>query len=276
MRLPAPEPGLRVSVVVPAKDEEDRIGACLDALARQVRVELSAYEVLLVLDGCTDETAVVARERLARHAGLRLYLLDGPNRGVGNARKLGMDAAYRRLGSGGASRKASGGIIASTDADSVVAPDWLAAQLALFDGGAEAVGGRIELERDGEDLPPHALDWYERQGRARYERILAGQRGPGNGLPQEHWQFSGASMSVTTEVYRRIGGLTSQRCLEDEHLERELEAVGARIVRSSAVRVRTSARTSGRADLGLATDLARAASLRDSLAENREPPGLPA
>lgn len=150
-------------------------------------------------------------------------------------------------------------MIASTDADSVVAPDWLSAQLSLISAGAEAVGGRIELEDGGAGLPAHALAWYEDQARARYERILASRR-PGD-FYQEHWQFSGASMCVTTELYRRIGGLESRRCLEDEHLERALEAVGARIVRSRSVRVGTSARVSGRAEAGLARDLARASGL---------------
>lgn len=254
MRLPAPYGGLRVSVVIPAKNEEGVIGACLDALAAQVGVAASDYEVLLVLDGCTDSTGGVAAERLTRHEELNLHLLDGPDRGVGNARKLGMDEAYSRLVSVGR----SDGLIASTDADSVVDPDWVAAQLSLAGAGAEAIGGRISLSGGGKTLPDHVLDWYARQGRERYARVLAAERVRRDGFVQDHWQFSGASMSVTADVYRRIGGLGPLSCLEDEHLERELEAAGARVVRSSSVRVTTSARVCGRAEKGLAADLARA------------------
>jgi thioredoxin reductase len=47
---------LRAVVVVPARDEEQRIGACLDALAAQVEVDPAAYETIVVLDACEDGT----------------------------------------------------------------------------------------------------------------------------------------------------------------------------------------------------------------------------
>ncbi|HET6689828.1 MAG TPA: glycosyltransferase, partial [Miltoncostaeaceae bacterium] len=59
--LPPPAAGLAACVVVPARDEEDRIAACIDALAAQEGVPFSRFEVLLVLDRCTDDTAGRAR-----------------------------------------------------------------------------------------------------------------------------------------------------------------------------------------------------------------------
>ena len=53
----------------------------------------------------------------------------------------GMDAACERLHAVGRPH----GLIASTDADTRVAPDWLARQLEFARGGARAIGGRIEL-----------------------------------------------------------------------------------------------------------------------------------
>ncbi len=44
MTLPLPNPALRACVVVPARDEEDLIGSCLEALARQ---ELGLERVLI-------------------------------------------------------------------------------------------------------------------------------------------------------------------------------------------------------------------------------------
>lgn len=252
MRLPAPDSDLRVSVVIPAKNEEERLGACLAALAGQVGVKTSEFEVLLVLDGCVDSSREVAMECLERHESLRLRLLEGPDRGVGSARKLGMDAACERL----AAVEGPDGLIASTDADSVVAPDWVSAQLSLVGDGAEAIGGKICLVDGGENLRADVIEWYEEQGRERYAKVLARQGE--DSFTQDHWQFSGASMSLTVEAYRRIGGLESVRYLEDERLERQLENSGVRVVRSAAVRVTTSDRTRGRAERGLAFDLARA------------------
>ncbi len=109
--LPAPAPGLRACVVVPARDEEALVGACVRALAAQEGVERDAYEVLLVLDRCTDATEARAR---AAAGGLTLHLLHSAEPGVGAARRLGMDLACERLHAVGR----PDGLIACTDADS--------------------------------------------------------------------------------------------------------------------------------------------------------------
>lgn len=250
MSLPAPEPSLRVSVVVPAKDEEALIGRCLEALASQDGIGYEEYEVLLVLDRCSDGTEGRAREVAKRHPRLRLRFLEGPGEGVGHARRAGMEAAYGRL----METIGPDGLIASTDADSTVEAAWLSAQLALVGEGARAIGGRIELEDDGRFLPEGALAWYEEQGLSRYRRVLS----TGADSPPEHWQFSGASLSLTARTYREIGGLPPRADLEDEYLERALEEKGVWISRSSSVKVTTSARTRGRARRGLAHDLSLA------------------
>ena len=48
------------------------------------------------------------------------------------------------------------GVILTTDADSQVAPNWIAENLAAFEAGAEAVLGRIDLDEEGELLPAGA------------------------------------------------------------------------------------------------------------------------
>src|ERR1700676_4449159 len=71
----------------------------------------------------------------------------------------------------------------------------------------------------------------------------------------EHHHFSGASLAVTAQTYRECGGLPVCAALEDEPCERELRQRRIAIHRSDAVRVKTSARTEGRAPRGLARDL---------------------
>ena len=44
------------------------------------------------------------------------------------------------------------GVILTTDADSQVAPNWIAENLAAFEAGAEAVLGRIDLDDEGKSL----------------------------------------------------------------------------------------------------------------------------
>lgn len=95
--LPPPSPELRVSVVVPARNEEGLVGACLEALAVQEGVPHREYEVLLVLDACTDATESRARTVAAAHPSFQLHFLDGPGKGAGHARRVGMEAACARL-----------------------------------------------------------------------------------------------------------------------------------------------------------------------------------
>jgi glucosyl-3-phosphoglycerate synthase len=251
MRLPLPHPGLRACVVVPARNEEALIGACLNALATQQRISHDEYEILLVLDTCTDATEQRARAVAAEHPSLRLHLLDGPGRGAGHARRVGMESACARLLGLGRER----GLIASTDADTVVAPDWLAAQLEAASRGASAIGGRIELSDDG-TVPEGLLDWHAERGRRRHLKLLSDPNHPQN---TEHWQFSGASLALTAATYRRVGGIEPLAALEDESLERVLIEHGIPIERLLSVRVKTSARLVGRAPKGLARDLAAAA-----------------
>ncbi len=250
--LPPPEENLKVSVVVPARDEEDLIRACLDALAAQVNIPPEEYEVLLVLDDCKDRTELRAQEAATSHPKLRLRFLGGPGKGAGHARRIGMDAACERLLMLGKPY----GLISSTDADTVVAQDWLSTQLLHAKRGARAIGGRIELAEE-ENLPENLSRWRQDQGTSRYQNLLAEHNEISSNI-LEHWQFSGASLSLTAEVYREIGGLEPLAALEDEYLERVLRQRGVQIERPLSVRVRTSARQNGRADRGLARDLALA------------------
>lgn len=251
MRLPPPSPALRASIVVPARDEEGLIGASLLALAGQTGVPHDHFEVLLVLDRCTDRTEARARRVKEANPHLRLFFLDGPGRGSGHARRVGMEAACERLLAVGR----PDGLIASTDADTVVAPDWLSVQLDAVAAGARAIGGRIGLAED-DTLPSRVRTWHADHSEARYRKLLSE---PDHKGTTEHWQFSGASLSVTAETYREVGGLEPLTSLEDEYLEGALRRRGIPIERLLAVRAATSPRLKGRAERGLSYDLSRVA-----------------
>ncbi len=250
MTLPPPNPALKACVVVPARNEEELVAACLQALATQTGVQPHEYEVLLVLDRCTDATGKRAKEVTDAHPRFRLRFLEGPGLGSGHARRAGMDAACDMLMGLGR----PGGLIASTDADTVVANDWLSTQLGAAERGARAIGGRIELG-DG-SLSRAVVRWHAERGRTRHQEILDDPDRLGTA---EHWQFSGASLALTAETYARVGGLEPRATLEDERLEQVLREQNIPIERLLSVRATTSARLKGRASQGLAHDLAAAA-----------------
>lgn len=96
-------PRPRFSVVIPARNEEGLIGACLGSLARQDYG--GPYEVIVVDNASTDRTAQIARSQGA-------IVVSEDNPGVCWARQRG-------------TLRAEGEIIISTDADTTFAPGWL-------------------------------------------------------------------------------------------------------------------------------------------------------
>jgi glycosyltransferase involved in cell wall biosynthesis len=232
-------------VVIPAHDEAHTIVACLTALAHQT-VGREAFEAILVADACTDGTEAVARST-AQRLGLVLTVLPGPGAGSGPARRLGMDAAADRLEVLGC----GDGLIATTDADSTPSEDWLDRQLAHLARGATVVAGLIELfPEDLARLPDAVRRRRERDARRRLSDVS--EREP----EAEHHHFAGASLGVTAETYRRVGGLDGCTALEDEAFGAKLARHGIPVARAADVRVLTSARTDGRARRGLSVDLA--------------------
>ena len=117
---------VRVSVVIPARDAEAMIGRTVAAARAQ---ELDGpFEVIVVDDGSTDDTA-----RVAADAGARV-VSNGEPAGPADARNAGVAASTAPL-------------IAFTDADCVPAPGWLRAGVDALDG-SDLVQGRVEPEPD--------------------------------------------------------------------------------------------------------------------------------
>ncbi len=236
---------LSAIVVVPARNEQDEIAVCLRALAAQT-LPREAFETLVVLDACTDRTAEVVAEQAAA-TGLQVGTLIGTGIGAGAARRAGMEAAATRLLSLGC----PDGLIACTDADSRPAPDWLERQLAYTRRGIQAIAGLVELDpADRAELPDGVLIRRDRDAAARLRRVR--RRDP----HADHHHFAGASIGITAAAYRDVGGLEPLAALEDAAFADRLSEHGIAIVRPADVRVRTSARSRGRASRGLSVDLA--------------------
>lgn len=82
-----------ISVVIPAYQEEKRIGYTVEQLSLYLEEQYPRSELIVVLDGCTDGTADAARKNF-KGSDCKLRIIDLPvNRGKGNAVKEGMLAA---------------------------------------------------------------------------------------------------------------------------------------------------------------------------------------
>lgn len=213
-----------IGVCVPAHDEAQHIGRCLAALAKAARhpaLNGEPVATIVVLDDCRDATATIARQ-------LGVDTLAVTLRNVGLAR----DQGARQLLARGARW------LAFTDADSEVAPDWLAAQLALE---AEVVCGTVAV-----------TDWSAFGAlagalRRRYQQGYVDADG--------HRHVHGANLGLCARRYLEVGGFPPLSCGEDQALVDRLQQAGARIAWSARPRVLTSARPRSRVDDGFASHL---------------------
>lgn len=259
--LPPPGPALRAIVVLPARNEASHLPASLAALAAQVDadgtpLDGSLFEVLLLANNCDDASAAVARRFAATQPGLRLHVVEASlppqQANIGYVRRQLMDQAASRLELIGR----PDAVIVSSDADTCVAPDWLAATWRELDKGIDAVGGRILIDASE---PPSAaalrmrrIDAAHALLRSRLASLLDPQAF--DPWPRHHQHF-GASLAVTARAYRKAGGVPDVPYLEDEALVRALERADLRVRRSPQVRVVTSSRLDGRAAVGLSWQL---------------------
>jgi len=116
----------RITVLVPAHDEEYFIGSCVDALKMQ-RYPAGRYDIVVVADNCSDSTAAIAADRGARV----LVRSDAEHLGKGYALRWAMDEVLTDPDAPDA--------VAIVDADSVADEGLLSGLATRFIGGAEAV-----------------------------------------------------------------------------------------------------------------------------------------
>lgn len=258
--FPEPHARLQACVVIPVRNEQTVLPFVVAALAAQqdlrgVPLDGHDYEVLLLLNNCSDATAAVAESLRQRFPRLALHVaqidFDPHEAHVGRARQCLFDVAFQRFDR----LKRPAGLILSTDADSRPAPDWIAQNALEIAGGVDGVGGLITLDRvERSELPAgvrrlFSLDVMYHRALEELRSLYAPQLH--DPYPRHH-QHYGASLAVTARAYGSAGGMPLQSSSEDVALYQAVLASGGRFRHSFRVRVVTSARMVGRAQGGLA------------------------
>lgn len=228
-----------IGVCIPAHDEEDLIGRCLDSVfcaAAHADLQGETVAVVVVLDSCQDATESAVR----RWPAIPLPIAA---RNVGKARALGSE--YLLL--------LGARWLAFTDADTTVSRSWLAEQLALQ---SDVVCGTVQVA----DWSAHGVQ--ADTARRHFETTYTDRDG--------HRHVHGANLGISAWHYRQAGGFDARTCGEDQDLVDRLAAGGARIAWSARPRVMTSGRAYSRVADGFAGALRQGWAL-----PGNTPPELP-
>jgi len=187
----------RVSVVVCAYNAADTLDECLASL---MAVRYPDYEVILVNDGSRDATGAIGR----RYPKVRV--IDIPNGGLSAARNVGMHAA-------------DGEIVAYTDADVRVDPDWLTYLVQPFLTGDYIGSG-------GPNVVPPDDDWVA-------QCVARAPGGPTHVLLDDRVaeHVPGCNMAFRRESLMAVGGFNPVylRAGDDVDACWRLQAAGGRI-----------------------------------------------
>ncbi|QXT39043.1 glycosyltransferase [Gymnodinialimonas ceratoperidinii] len=253
------------AVIIPARDEEDRIADCLAALAGQSPARVS---VVLVVNNTTDRTAERAREAAGK-GGMDLTVLDctlSDGEGVGTARRRGAEHALRHI--------PHLRYLMTTDADCIVASDWVDRNLAHLQR-VDVVCGKVELiEAEADILQSMDREAATLEGtyRALVQDFYA-RHAPGSAdICDTHGEAAGASLAIRREAYLDIGGFAPTICGEDRALVRAVRAAGHRVHHADDVVVRASCRLNGRAAGGMSDALKARIAGADYLIDDCLPP----
>ncbi len=97
---------MKLSIVVPAYNEEAYLGRCLEALAVEIARTSYDIEVIVVNNASTDQTGAVARTFPF------VRVVDEPQKGLSQARQAGYQVS-------------SGDLMANVDADTIMPAGWI-------------------------------------------------------------------------------------------------------------------------------------------------------
>jgi len=199
---------MKISVIIPVYNEEGRVGSTIESLLDQ---KFKNYEIIAVNDASKDQSIDVLRKYKDK-----IKIIDKKkNEGQASAVNSGLEIA-------------SGDIIARTDADSLVAPDWLERINNDFkDKEVVAVGGWLDVANKGSywALANSFKD-------AVFNGFLRKSVTP-NILP-------GANTAIRASAFRAVGGYPTKNSYysEDFQLYSKLSKIG-KVIKDDKLVIRT-------------------------------------
>jgi cellulose synthase/poly-beta-1,6-N-acetylglucosamine synthase-like glycosyltransferase len=182
------KPLLKISVIIPARNEEENIAACLHSICKQ-NYPRHLFQIIMIDDNSTDNTLRIANS--IAYEGIRIicFALDPADKNT---------APKKRAIEAGISM-ASGELIITTDADCTAGPDWLRSVAAYHDQSKNIFIAAPVKIKDGSSLLSkfQALDFLTMQGitaAAVFKRF--------------HNMCNGANLAYEKKVFYEVDGFT--------------------------------------------------------------------
>jgi glycosyltransferase involved in cell wall biosynthesis len=184
---------MKLSFVIPAYNEQDYLGPTLERLTESADATGEPHEIIVVADGCTDDTVAVAGRYDVRVLEVNLRHI----------------AAVRNAGAAAA----TGDVFIFVDADTLIPAETVAATVRAVRQGGTGGGAYPVLE------PP--MPWWS----VVPLRVLAS-------LYFRSWRFTlGGYLYATREAFEAVGGFDEQYfATEDAAFCRALRKHGGRVI----------------------------------------------
>jgi cellulose synthase/poly-beta-1,6-N-acetylglucosamine synthase-like glycosyltransferase len=200
------------SVIIPARNEQLHIETCIDSLLAQ-HYDKTLFEIIIINDHSADATELLIQQKvtIAGTAGFQIrYINLSPDK---NGKKAALTAGIEL---------ATGEWIATTDADSVVSPDWLQTLAAYTDKYAMLAGPvRIITKKN------HWLSQFQALEMAALVWMAAA-----NIFRKQPMLCNGANLCYRKSIFERVGGfrgIDQVASGDDELLMHKIQHAGYQI-----------------------------------------------
>ncbi len=196
LETPNPKPLTKISVIIPARNEEQNIAACLDSVCAQSYPK-DWYEVLVVDDHSTDSTASIINKYSAQNVRL-ISLKEFVSEGELNS--------YKKKAIEIAIQQSTGQLIVTTDADCIVPQNWLHTIAAFYEvHQPEFIAAPVAFlpSPEGEGLGVRFIKIFQ----ALDFMILQGITGA-SVYKKIHSMCNGANLAYTKKAFDEVDGFS--------------------------------------------------------------------
>jgi len=199
---------MKIDVVIPAYNEEKRIGKCINSLLNQTVIP---NNIIIVNDCSTDNTKQMVESYAKKNKIIKL-INKKTNQGRGKALKTGIASA-------------TGDVLAFTDGDSIATKDWIEGICKEFSKKNVAAVGGAFLPLNNKSLIANTNYLYE-------SVFLDFLKIAPNKLP-------GANMAIKKNILRELGGLPENTWSEDSYTTLLLTKKNYKIIFNPKIKIKT-------------------------------------